>query len=534
MRVDAGRLVLDVDPVGRIIGVAPRSRPDRSFLAAVDVGSCRYEGAEATWTDRDVAVDADEISVQLASVDLMVTLRHGFGTGWTTRLLVVNTSPGPAVVERLQLIARSAAGHRLSALAAGSRLCWAVQSADGDGPLLAARLLAGAVAHVDGNGFELGVLRLGPAQRYVLQCRWDLFATPRSVVSGPGRDVLIARTAYEVGEAVLMPEDPDAALVAPRGVTVDTVEEAELAGREVSAVEPGRHRIELRSAEGDVCLDLSWVRPLSDQLVVWAATVLAGPRTAAGVIALRDLSTGVVLQAALGGGGLADSEQAADALDRLAAQLAADTDGWSDPLAVLFLLGEHSRTGDDDLLAAALAREALLLDDDGPPPPGLGLAVLRTALVAAGHGERVAALVLRAVQRAERVLVPGAGEAPSIEVTEVDRRASELELLLAVRPLLPDDHPTRQRLHALVRGLGAALGAGLPGRLIDPPPVAEHAHLVAVLRMLPEDGLGTVTRGWGTTASLLAHRLTSEVLDRLSDAEVGPAAAWLALAQRPA
>ena len=47
----------------------------------------------------------------------------------------------------------------------------------------------------------------------------------------------------------------------------------------------------------------------------------------------------------------------------------------------------------------------------------------------------------------------------------------------------------------LVRALGAALGGGLPGRLLVPPPVAEHAHLVAVLRMLPGAGIGRTGTG---------------------------------------
>jgi hypothetical protein len=63
-------------------------------------------------------------------------------------------------------------------------------------------------------------------------------------------------------------------------------------------------------------------------------------------------------------------------------------------------------------------------------------------------------------------------------------------------------------------------------------------HLVAVLRLLPEDGVPGVSRAWGASPTLLAHRSTLEVLDRLSErgspAEIGPAAGWLALAQRHA
>lgn len=537
MRIEAGPLRVDADATGRIVDVTPGRRPTRpGFLTAVDLGVCRVAGAEVAWASRDVAVDADEIEIQVAGGGLEVTLRHGFSTGWTTRLLVVNTGPDPAVVERLQLIVRPAGERRVSAQAVGSRLCWAVQASSGDGPVLAARLLAGAISRVTPEGLELGPLRLAPGQRYVTQLRWELFATPRSVVAGPGRDVLLTRSTYEVDEGALLPNDPDAALVTPPGVEVDAVEEAELTGREVSAAAPGRHRIELRSADGDLRFDLSWVLPLADQLQVWATSVLARPRTAAGVVTVDDLPAAVVLQAAWGAGGLPDADEAADALDRLTAHLLdgeTETASAGDPLEVLYLLGEHGRTGDDDVFAAALMRESALLASSGPPPPGLGLAVLRTVLAGVDSPELVAPLVAEAVRRARALVAEvdlGVGREP----------AAELELLLAVRPLLPADEITEQRLQGLVRAAGSTLGAGLPGRLLEPPPVVEHAHLLAVLRMLPEDGLPRVTGAWGASPNLLTRRWTLDVLDRLAPAprdppaeDVGPAAAWLALAQRP-
>ena len=548
MRIDAGRLVVEVDAAGRLTSVAPRRQPERAYLAAVDLGGCRRAGADLGWAAREVTIDTDEVSVHLHTTGLEITLRHSFSTGWTTRLLIVNTGAADVLLDRVPLIVRPTADCLVSAQAAGSRLCWAVQAADGDGPVLAARLATGAVDRVTDEALELGPLRLAAGRRYVAQLRWELLATPRSVVVGPGRDVLIERTTYEVGEPALLPADPDAALVTPPGIGVDSVEEVEHEGREVFAAEPGRHRVELRSADGDVLLDLSWVRPLDDQLARWAADVLAGPRTPAGIVAVESLPDALVLQAALGAGDVDDLEQAGDALDRLTARLideASSERTWAgpDPFSVLYLFGEHGRTGDDDVLGAALDRETLLLADHGPPPPGLGLAVLRTVLAfgSTGGRERMAPLLHRAVQRVERFPTTG----------DVATQAAQLELLLAVRPLLPDDHPAQRRMPVLVRALGAALGSGLPGRLLSPRPVAEQAHLVAVLRMLPEQGsaepgLVAVTRSWGTTPSLIAHRQTLELLDRLTgpfaqgarSAEgidgprVDPAAAWLALVPR--
>jgi len=221
------------------------------------------DGTDRVWSSRTVSVDSDEIGVHasLAGTDgVEASLRHSFSAGWTTRLLLANHGATTQLIDRLQLAVRAATGQRASGLAAGSRLCWALQGTDGQGQLLAARLTAGSVTEATAEGFELGPLRLVGGQRYVTQLRWELYATPRSVVAGPGRDVLVTRTVYEVGEPVLLPDDPDAALVVDQGVAVEAVEEPEIAGREVSVAAPGRHRVELRSAEGDVRLDLSWVR----------------------------------------------------------------------------------------------------------------------------------------------------------------------------------------------------------------------------------------------------------------------------------
>ena len=333
MRIDAGRLVIQVDPAGNIVAVAPQRTPDRPYVVGVDLAPGRFVpadrlaagsdlgGADARWTRPEIEVDVDEITVRRRVAELDITVRHGFSTGWTTRLLIVNSGTTDVLLERLPLSVRTAPGHRVSAQAAGSRLCWAVQADDGEGPVLAARLSAGAVDRVTAEALELGPLRLAAGRRWVAQLRWELYATPRSVVAGPGRDLLVERTTYEVGEGALLPEDPDAALVVPPGVSVDPVTEPERAGREVVADEPGRHRVELRSADGDVRLDLSWVPPLADQLATWAARALAGRRTPAGVVAVDDVPTALVLQAALGAGGLPDAEQATDALDRLTARL---------------------------------------------------------------------------------------------------------------------------------------------------------------------------------------------------------------------
>lgn len=536
-RFAVDRLQVTADESGRLVGVTGLRHPDRPYLIEVDLAAPHLDGRQRSWTTREVVADADEMTVGLRSNGLEVTLRHSFTAGWTTRLLLRNVATAPLALPGLRLVVRAASGQRVSALAAGARACWAVQSCVGDGPLLTARLTAGSVSSIDDTGFELGPVRLETDQRYVVQWRWEQLATPRSVVAGPGRDVLVARTAYEVDEGVLLPDDPDAALVTPAEVDVDTVEEPAAVGREVSAAVPGRHRIELRSAEGDVRLDLSWVAPLAAQLAAWSERALAGPRTSSGIVVLDGLETAIVLQAAVGTGSLADPDQADDALDRVTSRLLDEGTVDGAAFAPLFLLGEHSRTGDPEVLDLALRRSTVLLARVEPAAPGLGLTLLRAVLAGGGSDQRVIGLVADGLARADRGLT-GTDLGPDDEL-DARSAAAELELLLAVRPLLPPDHPAGARLTALVRRLGAGVGGGLPGRLLTPPSVAEHAYLVAVLRMLPEDGLPSVTRSWGAPPSLLAQRATLEVLDRLDDdaedsdgAAAAGARAWLALSQR--
>ena len=291
----AGRLVLTVDETGRITSVAEHRQPERPYLACIELETAVVNGESEPWLGREVALDEDEIEITMRRRDsLDVQLRHGLSTGWTTRLLLVNTGAASLVLDRLPLRVQPAPGQMVSALAAGSRICWAARAVDGRGPLLTARLTSGVVDSIGSEQFDFGGLRLGPGQRYVAQLRWELLATPRSVVAGPGRDVLLTRTVYEVGEPALLPEDPDAALVLPDGLAVDTVKEAEFAGQEILCANPGRHHVELRSAEGDVRWELSWVDSLATQLLTWAEMILARPRTSAGVVSIEDLPSAIL------------------------------------------------------------------------------------------------------------------------------------------------------------------------------------------------------------------------------------------------
>ena len=67
MRIDVERLIIEADSAGRITSVAPRRRPERPFLGTVEIGACRRDGVDVSWTDRAVEVDADELGLHLVA-----------------------------------------------------------------------------------------------------------------------------------------------------------------------------------------------------------------------------------------------------------------------------------------------------------------------------------------------------------------------------------------------------------------------------------------------------------------------------------
>ncbi|MDN5804661.1 MAG: hypothetical protein L0H26_08785, partial [Microlunatus sp.] len=89
--VDAGPLTIEVAADGRVTGACPRTRPERGFLAEVDLGPVVGDGVPLTWSKTEVVADADEFAITRRTTGLEIVLRHSFTSGWTTRLLIVNT-----------------------------------------------------------------------------------------------------------------------------------------------------------------------------------------------------------------------------------------------------------------------------------------------------------------------------------------------------------------------------------------------------------------------------------------------------------
>ena len=501
----AGRLRLDPD--GVVADLRSAARPDLSFLAAAGEPTVRVGGRLVPWGPAEVTRDLDELEVGRSSpVGLRVTVRHTFEPAWTVRLLLVNTGPEPLTLDGATLSWMPAAGCRAVALAAGADATYALQPADGQGPVLAGRLIGGVQAGVDPTGLALGPGRLGPGERRVVQWRWQLVGTPRQAAR-PGE---LPRTTWlDLDQTISLATTPDVAVVAT-GLAVQTDPDAV----ELSTGEPGSYRVELRSARGTTTLDLDWAPDLDTLVDRAAAEVLVAHRPRQPT--LPGGAAGIVVQEALVRRRFDDPDRVEDALDLLAGTLseaAAPT-----PLDLAFLAREAERTGDHFLLERA---EAGVLAATGPVP-GLGLAATRVLLGGVGAGRPADALVAHLAALARTVAAPAAAGVPEV--------AAGLELLLLTgpRPGTAGRGGRSQAVSDALLRVGAELGAGLPGRrLADPTgglPVDVLGHLSAVLSLVAEDTADELPGWWGTGPAEVARVAAAETRTRFVRAGAAGAA----------
>jgi hypothetical protein len=513
----AGPTEVGVDRRGGLSAVRHRASPavlDRLGPAEV-VPDAVPDGPQQADRPPRLTMDADEVEVVDRVGPVEVVTRHSFDPAWTTRLVLRNRRPEPVRVQRWRLPWLPAADVRAWTLALGTDALVLLIPTAGTTPLLLARVTGGTVTEADQSGLAFGPVELGPDGRQVVSLSWSWVPDPRELLRRlPGE--LPRTTTVPVGDHIPLTGDPDtAAVIDPE---VDLLD----AGRQPAATanEPGRHRLELRSARGTTVVELCWAPPVADLLAGTAARALGGPRTPAGVPKLTGLAAAMVVQHSLVDGRLADPEEAAEALDLFTARRPAAT--GLPPLWACYLLGEHQRLGEEDLLEDAVT----VVTSQHGVAAGLGSAVVRScvALLLAG---RPPGPVLAA---AEARLGTAAGSSAAVT-----------ELRLATVRVAGGRWSAE--LGTDVDLLGRQLGAGLPGRAVLPLPPVDQAQLAAVLRLVPEElGIG-LARRWGSPAAAIADRAGLELAARLVAAQpggegaAGPAGvedcyAWLVLAEQ--
>lgn len=467
-----------------------------------------------------VVVDSDEVEVERSGGGLRTVVRHAVEPGWTVRVVLANESDAELVLEQVRLGWCAAEGTVVTALAAGARAAYAVEPADGDGPVLVGQLRSGAQPGVDADALLIGPLVLAPHHRWSAVWRWEVVPDARRVTAGD-----LPRTTWlDLGQTVVLPGGPDVAVVAP-GLEVESEDDRV----EVAAHEPATSVVELRSARGTAGYALTWAPDLDDLVDRRARSVLAGPTTPAGTVRLAGADAGLVVQDALARRAAGPPDELADALELLAGDLVEQLDearnegrdaGGVDPVTLGFLAGEADRTADAALLGAAMR----LFLETTAPAPGLGLAGAGLALALVRSGGPATEVVghLAALR---------AGAGPSEGVRALDEAGLELALLLRPRDAVADEP-----VLAALRRLGASLGVGLPGRVVPPRRPARVAYAAALLALVDDPTGQRLRHRWGITASELGRRASAEARARIAagdpDEADRRALSWLVLGRR--
>ena len=492
---------IDFDETGEFVGVWHRKRTAQPYLRRLALDQLICDDQPANWTQDRTVIDTDEVErAWTADGIARVELRHSFAAGWRTRLAVTNLA-ATSWTGRLGLVLEPGEGFRGWGMSIAGESTYAVLPWSAELPILAARSVHSPIDAVWASGLQVGPIVVAPGDRFVTA--WDWWSTPHP---GGLADRLPAdvprQLTVEVGDEIWLRADPDTAVVAPPDV--DTVDDQD--HRALSTAEPGRRRVEVRSARGSSVLDLSWVPSPADFLAATAERLLAEPAGPNGVVRLPDLVSALVVQRAVRGPGLQAVAEAADALDLFSARMVETTD---DPaLPVIFLSGEYDRTGDPDQLGEAVGRLAAAR----AVTPGLGSAIVRAGLAAVATGRRPTLPAVR----------PTTEDYPSFSDAAA---ALELQLAIASPPRLLNDGWIRNLLHRL----GVELGAGLPGRGSSQLPVDDLGHCLAVLHLVPDSLYPSWTSWFAVPVPELVDALALELVDRLERRPVSMGHAWLAV-----
>ena len=500
-------LVLHLDGTGTVRTVGSADDPSLSWLAGCGALEVTTEAGPLPLGAARLGVDRDEVEVERAGGGLRTVVRHAVEQGWTVRVVLVNDSDTTLVLEQVRLGWVAAPGTVVTALAAGARASYAVQPAAGDGPVLVGRLRSGVQTGVDGAGLLLGPLVLAPHHRWAAQWRWQVVPDARRA----GTDGLPPTTWLDRDRSVVLPAGPDVAVLAP-GLAVEADDDRV----EVAAWEPGARAVELRSARGTTTLALTWAPDLDELVDDAAAALLAGPTTPAGTPRLDGATAGLVVQDALARRATGAADELVDALELVAGTLVEELEeaaGPVDPLTLAFLTREADRTGAASLLDVA-GRGFLATTTAAP---GLGLAGVGLALARVRQGRLATEVV---------------GHLGTLLADAPPGTAAGLELGLLLRAR---DGVAEEPVLAALRGLGAQLGAGLPGRVVPPVGLAETAYASTVLGLVDEPTGHRLVDVWGVPAAEVARRTAAEARSRLAADEPGGdgrALAWLVLGRR--
>ncbi|QGN31629.1 hypothetical protein [Microlunatus sp. Gsoil 973] len=494
-----GDLEVVVGAEGFPVRVRCISRPGQDYLAAQRApGELIMDDRIQRWEPAGLITDVDETEARYAVADhphLEYTVRNSFSGHWQQRHMLVNTSSSPVRINRWLSPVAPAAGCVGWAAAIGGDAFWAVQPADGNGPLLTAELIQGSVTELVGGdvpGLATGEIMLPANRRVVLQWRIDT-AADTAHINRSRRPVLSGLIDLGMNEPYEI-ADADSAVVADDPVVVTTEGDVQV----LSTGRPGRYPVELRSGRGTTRIDLAWIPPV-DELITDLSRSWLDRRTAAGVGVVPGPGAALGLQQAVIGRLADDLDDAEDALalhtERLlgAAELSI--------MSQAYLAQESVRTGDPEPLRHA--RAAVLASDR--PVPGLGLAATRVCLADLALGGSPAAVIARLRELAAE----SGNDGDHRSDDHLVRAAARLELITVIGPSAARN--TEETVRSAM-AVGAELGSGLPGARIGGLPAGPACYAAAVLDLLPDSLGADLERRWGVSAHTLADRIRTSAL----------------------
>lgn len=451
--------------------------------------------------------------IAVAGGSIRLRVRHGFGSIWSQRWVVTNSTPRPVEVDRLLLGLAPVDDTATWVFAAGLESSLSVQPHDPDLATLGMVIQRGELQEHDGR-LDLGDFRLAPAASYLIDLRAEFFATPAAFARTIHR-WLPPTTYFPAGEPVIITY-PDAALA---GSADDPLPDGMLPDDLVSPDAPsefiggsGDQRVLMfHQGRGRTTLVLHWAPELTEVIAREANDLLAGPRSANGAVLLPDAAAAMVVHLALTKHAEIDHDAAEDALDLWLAR-----PGPATPLQVLTDCAEFQRTGDEMLLSrAADTFEGL------PPSPGLGMAATRLVVAHLTQGYNPQPILRHLGEAAEAATDPDTWlELALVSGTVFGASAS--------RPWAAET--VREAARVSTR-----LGSGLLGRGLDEPDLAGRARLLTLVALLSELAAPwqqRLTVRPGTLAQHAANRVLWELgVDHGCPADLRRSAlVWLSLA----
>ena len=471
---------------------------------ALRLGRVCVDGEWHDWTTDSVVFEDGELSSSHAVGSLFLQVRHGFFSSWATRFnLVKLLSREPVRIDHLLVHVETDDGGVAWFHGAGAAASLVVLPT-GSGHALGGRIRVGGARPGPDGTIDLGGVTLGGRGRNSLDAQWRFDPYPTPAAFGRTAPGWMPESLIMESREPQVIQHADAALVAAGLGTGDVDGGTELLGS------PGSHVVELRDSNGTAEVELCWAPDADELLLRSAHLALSGARLATGVPRLETAGAGLVVRQTLRLGLLEDPEEGVDALDALADRLLRKA--VPAPLEVILLSSWVLENSSNDEI-----REFVQTFRSVGHWPGVGLAGTHMALVCLSIGDDPAPVL----------------EHLSALARDVDPHRDDVDPVCHAELMLVTGGQDAASVINACTAVAADLGHGLPGQRLPGLPLVQRAQRTAVLELVPDQLMPTLTRDWGIAPAVLAEREKSWIQlalheGRMEDDTLLEALAWIA------